>query len=358
MLLSPIGSPSKFQASLCLPLPPLAHHADADPDVDSDDSESASDGDSVIEFELVLPVELIFYIVELASSTHRRSALALCLVASWVRAVVLPCMYNTVILHGSTPSPFDRVGAECGALGLFRRSFISEPPRMLPSPLRHIRSLWLDIPAERAPPTLDACPQLQQLALPLEAHETICRSHFWRDPMRRDVTPCRSFTVLGQSHPHRWAPLTQSKQGLAFLRGLTHLRLLNLCLSHYIPLEYTPSLTHLCLPFFDLRVAEGAAAFSGLDYILAQPHLRMVVLTLNPRYWRFDEMSLKGWAVRAMARDERLYVVAATRDDATRDWDAPRRDWEDEAHGGPSVWDKAIQVRRKFLARLSRNWDA
>ncbi|THH08046.1 hypothetical protein EW145_g2991 [Phellinidium pouzarii] len=83
----------------------------------------------------------------------------------------------------------------------------------------------------------------------------------------------------------------------------------------------------------------------------------MVVLTLNPRYWRFEELSLKGWAVRAMARDERLYVVAATRDDATRDWDAPRRDWEDEAHGGLSVWDKAIQVRHKFLARLSRNWD-
>lgn len=83
----------------------------------------------------------------------------------------------------------------------------------------------------------------------------------------------------------------------------------------------------------------------------------MVVLTLNPRYWRFEELSLKGWAVRAMARDERLYVVAATRDDATRDWDAPRRDWEDEANGGLSVWEKAIQVRRKFLARLSRNWD-
>ena len=49
----------------------------------------------------------------------------------------------------------------------------------------------------------------------------------------------------------------------------------------------------------------------------------MVVLTLNPRYWRFDELSLKGWAVRAMARDPRLYVIAATRDDATKDWDVP-----------------------------------
>lgn len=84
----------------------------------------------------------------------------------------------------------------------------------------------------------------------------------------------------------------------------------------------------------------------------------MVVLTLNPRYWRFDELSLKGWAVRAMARDSRLYVVAATRDDATRDWDVPRRDWEDEACGGMSVWDKAICVRRKFLTRLSRTWES
>ena len=121
-----------------------------------------------------------------------------------------------------------------------------------------------------------------------------------------------------------------------------------------VPLEYTPNLTHLCIPFFDLRMAESASNFTGLDYILMQPHLRMVVLTLNPRYWRFEELSLKGWALRAMSRDERLYVVAATRDDATRDWDAPRRDWEDEAIGALSVWDKAVQVRQKLMARLSR----
>lgn len=122
-----------------------------------------------------------------------------------------------------------------------------------------------------------------------------------------------------------------------------------------VPLEHTPNLTHLCIPFFDLRMTESALNFTGLDYILMQPHLRMVVLTLNPRYWRFEELSLKEWALRAMRRDERLYVVAATRDDATRDWDVPRRDWEDEAIGALSVWDKAVQVRQKLMARLSRS---
>ncbi|KAL5527044.1 hypothetical protein ACEPAG_5835 [Sanghuangporus baumii] len=472
MLLSPLGSPSNYKASLCLSLPPLQHHhildeddEDEDEDQFCDSSSSASDSDSVslsdessssdVEVDvdvdvdvdagvldkhfhsldvkaepqtelhsepepLVLPVELIFAIVELAA-THRRTAIALCRVASWVRSAVLPILYGTLVIHGGGPNPLEPIADNdvdlvpsdvyecneargwCGEVNADANAGMKMVGR-LESPLRYVRSLWLDVPPDHAPRTLDACPRLKQLALPLEAHATICDTTRWLvhdhgsaslpsskdnnaleldvdvdcddvvDDSTRSTETCRSFTVLGQSHPHRWAPLTSSPNGRAFLRGVTHLRILNLCLSHYIPLEYTPNLTHLCIPFFDLRISPsslhsssftdpsptGSAAtssFTGLDYILAQPSLKMVVLTLNPRYWRFDELSLKGWAVRAMARDPRLYVVAATRDDATRDWDVPRRDWEDEAYGGMSVWDKAVCVRRKFLTRLSRTWE-
>lgn len=171
-----------------------------------------------------------------------------------------------------------------------------------------------------------------------------------------------------------------------------------------VPLEYTPSLTHLCLPFFDIRtdeplVAAVAAAepshvttspFSSLDHILTSPyipHLKMLVLTLNPHYWRFEERTLKGWALSAMSRDVRVYVIAETREDATRDWECARRDWEDEAkakdisrrnenanakrgggrHGGVGgigeevemggVWAKAVEVRRKFLTRASKSFN-
>ena len=164
---------------------------------------------------------------------------------------------------------------------------------------------------------------------------------------------------------------------------------------HTVPLEFTPSLTHLCLPFFDLRTDEGPlqltpnnvnaptpSPFAPLDPLLSSPaipHLQMLVLTLNPRYWRFDERSLKGWALGAMARDARLYVIAETREDATRDWECARRDWEDEArvthmrekrYGGAQrgvreweaeemggVWAKAVEVRRKFLTRASKTFD-
>lgn len=335
MLLSPIGSPSKLQAFRCQPLPVLGF--------DDDDGLYLYD-----DLDLQLPVELIYYIVELAVLSNRRTGLSLCLVSSWVREVTLPLMYNTIVLQGNMVSPFNIP------------RFIKNAPRQLTSPMRHIQRLWIDVGAEKAPRTLDTCPHLEQLAMHLEMHEAITQTRFWAQCIDgHAVTPCRSFTVLGQSHPSRWVPFTQSASGLAFLRGLTHLRLLNMCLSHYIPLEYTPNLTHLCLPYFDLRAAttEGTE-FSGLEYILSMPHLQMVVLTLNPRYWRFDEMSLKAWAIHAMAKDERLYVVASTRLDATRDWEDPRRDWENEALGGISIWDKAVQVRNKFIARLSRNgWD-
>lgn len=240
MLLSPLASPSRFHASLSLPLKHLAHHdpfaaddyTDSEDECDEDESDESDDVDNRPEPSndpLVLPVELIFNIVELAAA-QRRTALSLCRVASWVRAAVLPLLYGTLVLHGNGSLPFD---------------LIAEPymgdRSLLESPLQHVRSLWLDVPPERAPCSLDTCPRLVQLALPLEAHATITGSKRWcvqetnaldlisEEPASR----VRSFTVLGQSHPHRWAPLTSSPEGRAFLRGVTHLRILNLCLSHY-----------------------------------------------------------------------------------------------------------------------------
>ena len=268
MLLSPLASPSKFHASLSLSLPPLAHdihnpHDSFGPDdaIDSDDdygedsdesddyaersaSEPPTDSDVSVE-PLSLPIELILNIVELAAS-HRRTALALCRVASWVRAAVLPTLYGTLVLHGSGPSPFDLIAKPFSGV----RTFSSTP---LESALQHIRSLWLDVPPERAPRSLDDCPRLVQLALPLEAHATICQSQRWhlQETNALDLSSgesaarVRSFTVLGQSHPHRWAPLTSSSEGRAFLRGVTHLRLLNLCLSHYS--MYNPPIPYLSL---------------------------------------------------------------------------------------------------------------
>lgn len=258
MLLSPLGSPSTFKASLCLPLSHLNHdlaHDDglvaddaADIDFDSDgDDDDSDDSDDLEGAEppselLTLPVELIFAIIELCAG-HRRTALALCRVSSWVRAAVLPALYGTLILHGNVPSPFDLIAGPCEFPGSFcgageEENSVGYDETSLVSPLRYIRSLWLDVPPQRAPRSLDPCPKLKQLALPLEAHATICQSKRWlalesNIPELEPATRCTSFTVLGQSHPHRWAPLTSSPDGRAFLRGVTHLRLLNLCLSHY-----------------------------------------------------------------------------------------------------------------------------
>ncbi|THH05483.1 hypothetical protein EW145_g4756, partial [Phellinidium pouzarii] len=136
------SSPSKYQASLCRPLPLLAHDANGEClDDDADDSDPLMD-----EPELALPVELIFYIVELAS-LNKRSALSLCFVASWVEVEV------------EVDVDVEIEDAACGS----RYERTPEPQSTLPGPLRHVRALWLDIPAERAPRTLDACPQLVQL---------------------------------------------------------------------------------------------------------------------------------------------------------------------------------------------------
>jgi hypothetical protein len=332
MLLSPIGSPRKAFATLALP--PLSQS-----------------------LELRLPVELIFYIVELAlasgNGTAKRAALSLCQVSTWVRETTLPIMYKTIILHGSMHTPFEEVPTD-NQLGLYNLH-----TRVLASPFKYIEHLWLDVPTERCPIDFNDCVNLVQLALRVDAFDSIFRSERWisaDDDTFFGYPPVRSFTVLGQSHTTKWIPFISCPAGINFLQNLTHLRILNMCLSTYIPLEYTPRLTHLCVPYFDLR-PNDVPDFANLDSVLEFKQLQMIVITLNPKYWRFEEKTLKEWAIHAMAKDTRLFVVASTRQDATKDWDDPRRDWEAEASGGTSIWKKAVQVRRKFLQRLSRTFD-
>lgn len=353
MLLSPLASPNAFRPSFARQLPPLHDSYDNDdndndaseesdsPDEfqfefgDDDDSESSASesGDDdeediqsmpsfscglelgvmistpssapmKVQLELALPVELILTIIELAASTHHRTALTLCRVSSWIRNAVLPTLYRVMLIHEDrdkpavTPNP-SLVPPPAPPLETlpYRSVFdVSEGKRWpeeskRADALQFVKSLWVDVPSERAPHSLDTFPNLVQLALPLEAHKTICNSErlrevweaqqaqealdadaegllidggeedgeracgdkVWNDeeselsnldpavefqtsqtlPETGESTTCRSFTVLGQSHPHRWTPLTASVQGQAFLRNVTHLRLLNLCLSHY-----------------------------------------------------------------------------------------------------------------------------
>ncbi|TDL29054.1 hypothetical protein BD410DRAFT_779337 [Rickenella mellea] len=317
MLLSPVGSPRKTLAS-------LSWIPDAN-------------------LELRLPIELIIYIAELAAQSSKKSSLSLCLVSSWIRQVTLPHLYMTLVLHDKVP--ISLVPSPFYASSFSTRSrFASES-----SPVEYMRHLWVDVSREIWPYTFSGCTQLTMLAMHLDCHEALCQTD---DFYASDPPPCRSFTVLGQSHTIRWANLTNSPQGLSFLNGLTHLRLLNMCLSPYIPLINMPNLTHLCLPFFDFRTNDGSGSeFSGLDPILEFTNLKLIVLTLNPRYWRFEAMSLKRWAILAMEKDDRLHVVASIRVDATKDWEDAKKDWESEARGGESIWDKAIAVRKKFMSR-------
>ena len=405
MLLSPIGSPRKALANLALALALPPHHLS----LHHHHRRHHNGNTNVLDAgaQLRLPVELIYYIVELAlvpgmtNGSVRRCALALCLVSSWVREATLPIMYRTIVLHGNMHSPYSTptqlhqqpVTGSCSGSGLglslslglrlsLSHSGLASPalsplpsphplphPQALTSPLKYIEHLWLDVPLEQCPFDFNDCGNLVQLAIRVDAFDAILRSDRWfasptisatatttDDDSIFGYSPCRSLTVLGQSHTTKWLPFINSITGLSFLRGLTHLRILNMCLSTYIPLDCTPRLTHLCVPYFDLR-PNDVPDFANLDPLLEFKQLQMIVITLNPKYWRFEEKTLKEWACHAMSKDTRLYVVASTRQDATKDWDDPRRDWEAEASGGLSIWKKAVQVRKKFLQRLSRTFE-
>ncbi|KAF5320801.1 hypothetical protein D9619_001961 [Psilocybe cf. subviscida] len=98
------------------------------------------------------------------------------------------------------------------------------------------------------------------------------------NPQPAEDWKCKRLTLGGMGI--RWNPITSSRQGLAFLAGLTHLRLWSPNIHHSgpagavplwlasVPLENMPNLTHLA---FSLNHTEGSTKMDVLVYTCSGP---------------------------------------------------------------------------------------
>ncbi|KAI0089074.1 hypothetical protein BDY19DRAFT_123540 [Irpex rosettiformis] len=165
----------------------------------------------------------------------------------------------------------------------------------------------------------------------------------------------------------------------SILGNITHLRLIDMEKSPYIPLEYLPNLTHLALPYLQLRTnnrgdtlrvpdlvlqpnrptvvgrrgAPWGEAPSSADRDTTPSKLEMIVLTVDEREWLTEPWKygasikdqsprglFKNLRARAQGTDERLHVLLSPRlgRDYCSEWAGAARGIED------SLWEVAAKA--------------
>ncbi|KAH9948381.1 hypothetical protein B0H21DRAFT_242848 [Amylocystis lapponica] len=240
------------------------------------------------------------------------------------------------------------------------------------------RNLWTESIGIGTPNSeidiLRACPRVENLALPSASLRGLFTSiqDLTRNPpavtmdgVSRPHFPCNlhSITLLTHTFRFDWHFLVgvHLPGGTPILHNITHLRLVDMQISSYVPHLHLPNLTHLALPLLD--IATNMHQFLLIPGGLADhPSLQMVVLTIDERKflgrpWSrlFDSLSgheardrdmkspsdnFREIALHFRDKDHRAHVILSPRtsEDACSEWAACAR-------GAESIWDKALRSR-------------
>ncbi|KZT70371.1 hypothetical protein DAEQUDRAFT_725662 [Daedalea quercina L-15889] len=326
---------------------------------------------SRIPLEPLLPIEILMQILEHAASLSRSSAASVSLVSTWARKLALPHLFRTLVHRKAPLGNAVVLSATRTASTLVSRS-------TLPAHLgQYVRALWTESIGMASPTSemdvFRACPAVEHLALPAPALRTlymVCQTIDKHDRTlgrRTHVLPflaaLREVTLLSHTLRYEWHFLVGLRipDGTALLQNITHLRMLDMQISAYVPHAHLPNLTHLALPYLDLGANISHDLLRLPEGILEHPTLKMVVLTVderkylhNPWYhivrysaagtgnvrYSSPRESFRALVKQAYAKDERVHVILSPRigHSAVEEWDAAAR-------GGESIWDIAARVR-------------
>ncbi|EIN04369.1 hypothetical protein PUNSTDRAFT_138765 [Punctularia strigosozonata HHB-11173 SS5] len=294
-----------------------------------------------------LSIDALEGIIEAAAAADRTTARTLCLVAPWTQRLAQPHLYATIATHRK------------GDAALFDGWLAETTQRRAPAPRsHHVRRLWLDGYGEVDPPF----------------HQIDVRAGIPLDPtllanLRQIFPNLQSVGWAGRRCPDRVlerirraaCALPPSKSGGG--GGDTREEPVDLAL-RAIPRIYAEegggpgernavvhvdafrNLTHLAFGFVRLVDCSFFVKHSASDALAG---LEMVVFEVT------EEISLRDWIM--LAEYVGLGVPVDGRNDGlvfvvTR-WDELEDDWEREAFGGDSVWERA----RVFTEQMkSRGW--
>ena len=316
-----------------------------------------------------LPTELILQILTIACASSHDVALRVSLVSKWVRHASLQYVFATIIRRAGSVAAW-------GTNGMLPRhergiSHLLPPPGCGAL----VRNLWIEsIDMMSSPGELSifiACPNLENVAMTAKSLRVLYSSITFKakNPEPRAVdhgnanpASCiRSLTLLEHTYRYDWHFLVdfEVELGRAFLHNITHVRLLDMQQSAYMPLEHLPNLTHLALPYLHLRSNRIGDVLRLPDGILTREALHMIVLTVDEQEWLY-----KPWQYRSVSsaptiassprkRFQYLMQKAKERDERLHFIISPRlgqphsQEWAASSRGGESIWTVATRVGRK-----------
>lgn len=288
--------------------------------------------DDVVPFP-PLPNELIHQILKLAAGSSRFSALSLYLVASWVNPLVLPQLLSTVVIRSREQA------------SLFN-DYISQPPTQpgfRVNVASFARSLWLSGAtlwrgrgAETVVPLFEQCTKLSRLAILESGFLSLLNSP---SPLALgggaaleesglQVTILDERDVLGRHYFFS----NKGDPGGHIFRRITHLFLTNPLFYDEVDIAHYSRLTHFAI----LWNSPNNQRLDELKRItLPMQSLKMIVVVFSTLISRTNPYRtiLEDWVRECRKTDKRIYIL-----------DSPDifQDWEEEAEGGASIWEKAV----------------
>ena len=308
---------------------------------------------SELSAQALLPTELLLYIFKLACDISHDSALRISLVSSWIRRVAKPRVFGTIVRRAGSLYPTQ------GRVELSP----SNPPVGCGNYVRH---LWLEnidlLSSPREINLLKACPNIEDIAISVNSLRTLL-SLYANPHSTPSNSSIRSLTLI--NHTSRAVWLQEPPRTL--LDNITHLRMVDLQQSPYVPVEHLPNLTHLSLTFMSLRAMDsGRSLIRVPDNTNKCKHLKMIILTIDHYDWLHSPLlyrsrypalaggtlasspreSFRAITQAAKARDSRIYVMLSPAMGNAGEHVTVHAEWATAARGGENIWDKAVRWSR------------
>ena len=318
-----------------------------------------------------LPIELVLHILQLTASISPTSAASVALVSSWARKIALPYLFTTLIRRSRPWTSVELSSMVKSLSGMSPARW--RPPMHCGCLVRHMWTENVDIASrtdERA--LFLSCPNIEDLVLAPLSLRALADALLYRSSSTEQATDCPTFaqnlwslTLTVHTFRYDWHPLVDVRlaNGSVFLHNITHLRILDMKISSYVPHAHLPNLTHVALPYLDLMPNIGGGILRVPDRLLDHPSLQVLVLTLDEGKWlgnpwyhtalhAMPGSHTKGASGRSpretfrelvrwtKKKDERIYVVLSPRV-GREDLD----EWVEAARGGRSILDKATNSR-------------
>jgi hypothetical protein len=288
-----------------------------------------------------LPTELLHYIFSFAAAMSRHTCLNLCLVASWVRHIVLPHLFRTVVVKDAySNNRFAKFLTDPSSMPNFRAaSFVS--------------NVWTQHSRDLVLIAIEACDKITHLALNTAHLRWLIRSTS-PGTVAAGVSKGISLAALARLRDLHLTLLDAQSLNLALTEHhnddvtrkspifdkITHMRLT--AIDDYrmrVSLDHFSRLSHFCVPYYDSRRHQTCF----LESFLELKSLQMLVMAFFKNGPIGPRETLKLWVQKARETDRRIYLVECQSVSI-------QGEWEQDMRCGDSIWERA--------ARYTNEWEA